>query len=364
MAQPVEMTVDGGKVVKLNLAASLKNCAAHDLGTNPENIPSWVQFTLPSHMLAGSSAGARVVVPLEAIVAGLDEPIRVLFAQARSGVQVELPSDTVPAVVSDQAPPSVAIAPSSSETRTDPFAPVPESTWKEPERESPAPQPPLWNIPKPIPAAPVSFDAPQAPEPKPFFTPFAAAQNSDPLPLAASVKSEPVIIPANPLTGAPEFVSPAPVLPPQGSFAAVATPRGDNATRRLLLTVLLGSSDATDAAKIVELTRQLPGVSAALCMNNGRSIAESGDDSTEARRFLQDTPSKISGLNALASLTGIEDAETLHIRSGQVEATFCLQGAVTFAVLHDPGRREPALKEKITLLGRELAAMLGESAAV
>ncbi len=363
MMQPVEGASDGGKVVKLNLAASLKNCAAHDLGTNPENIPSWVQFTLPCEMLAGQIATGRVIIPLEAIVAGLDAPIRVLFTQARSGVQVELPSNTAYSAVSEMAPASIAATAIPSDTRLDPFAPVPDNSWKETVLESPAPQQPLWNSPAPTLATPISFDAPQTPEAKPLFTPSVAEQNSDLLPSATPEKNASVIIPANPLTGAPEFVSPAPVLPPQGSFAAVATPRGDNATRRLLLTVLLGSPDATDVTQIVNLTRHLPGVSAALCVNNGRPIAESGDDSPEAHRFLHDAPSKINGLTALASLTGIDDAETLHIQSDQVEATFCLQGAITFAVLHDPRRRETALKEKITLLGREIAAILSESSA-
>jgi hypothetical protein len=172
-----------------------------------------------------------------------------------------------------------------------------------------------------------------------------------------------VVIPANPATGAPEFVTPAPILPSQGSLAATATPRGDNQTRRLLLTVLLGSPEVADAAAVVKLTRQLPGVSAALCVQDGRVVADGGDGSAEAERFLREAPVKMRMLPSLTALTGIEDTETLHIQSGEGEATFCLQGAVTFAVLHDPRRREPALKEKITLLGRELAAMMRDNPA-
>ena len=100
-----------------------------------------------------------------------------------------------------------------------------------------------------------------------------------------------------------------------------------------------------------------------LCVKDNRPIAETGGDTPDSQRFLRDAPAKISGLTALASLTGIDDAETLHIQSGQVDATFCMQGTMTFAVLHDPRRREPALKEKITLLGREIAAILGETSA-
>lgn len=90
--------------IKLALAASLKNCAAHDLGTSPENIPSWVQFTLSYELVAGQLSTGRVVVPLDAIIAGLDAPIRALFAQARSGLEVELPSNAVFHAVSEATP--------------------------------------------------------------------------------------------------------------------------------------------------------------------------------------------------------------------------------------------------------------------
>jgi hypothetical protein len=357
----------GEKSVKLDLAASLKNCAAHDLGTNPENIPSWVQFTLPYEMLADQLSTGRVVVPLDAIVAGLDAPIRALFSQARSGVEVELPSNAVFHAVSELAPSAMpqvppeesASAAAPAPAPREPFmAPIPENLWKESAPEPPASSSILFgNSHEPVPAPSPPAEAPPAAETTASFAQPVPA----PAPLAPPSSAEPVVIPANPLTGAPEFVSPAPVLPPQGSFAVATTPRSDNGNRRLLLTVLLGSPDATDVVTIVRLTQQLPGVAAVLCVEEGRSIAEAGDGSAEARRFLQDAPRKISGLTALASLTGIEDAETLHIQSGQVEATFCLQGEITFAVLHDPRRREAMLKEKITLLGRELAAILGES---
>lgn len=363
---PPAAPVPGDREVKLDLAASLKNCAAHDLGTNPENIPSWVQFTLRYDMVASQLSTGRVVVPLDAIVAGLDAPIRMLFSQARSGVQVELPVSAVSHAVSSapSMPPTAPAPPIATEASVpsallDPFSLIPENAWEE--KESPPAAQPFWSA--AAAAAPASSAPQQVPGTEPAPIPTTAGPIPAPIPTAPSAKSGPVIIPANPLTGAPEFVSPAPVPPPQGSFIADATPRSDNAARRLLLHVLLGSPDARDAASVVRLTSQLPGVAAALCVKDNRLICESGGDTPDSQRFLRDAPAKINGLTALASLTGIDDAETLHIQSGQVEATFCMQGTMTFAVLHDPRRREPALKEKITLLGRELAAMLGTSAA-
>jgi hypothetical protein len=384
--------------VKLDLAAALKNCATHDLGSNPENIPSWVQFMLPYELISEQLSSGRVIVSLDAIVAGLDAPIRTLFAQARPGVKVELPSNVVFHAVSTMksAAASSSSSPSSLPIRIPAPPNPPESSGAPPPVESraessattSAPKEQIsWESPASFLQTPEPVPAAVPKEPEPIFQSFLADPTPPSFTSPSPSQSEPVIIPANPVTGSPEFVSPPPVLPPspatsfapppgsrqespppappppQGSIAAVATPRSDHGARHLLLTVLLGSPEATDVASVVRLTRNLPGVAAAVCVKEGLSVAEAGDHSPDAQRFLRDAPRKVSGLTALASLTGIEDAETLHIQSGPVEATFCLQGTVTFAVLHDPRRREPMLKEKITLLGRELACLISESSA-
>lgn len=379
---PEAPAVSGCKVIKLGLASSLKNCPAHDLGTNPDNIPSWVQFSLPYDLLADQLPTGRVTVALDAIVGGLDAPVRALFAQARAGLQVELPANDVFHAISDGAPtasaapaapaPPASVTPPASvpapvpvpdpkpsSAAMDPFAPLLDSGWKElaPPSTPFMSEPPASSVAIP----PAIFGSQAFPSPPPL--------RSEPRPaipapaFQSQPKPEPVVIPANPATGAPEFVTPPPVAPAQaqGSLAAVATPRADNQTRRLLLTVLLGSPEAETAADIVRLTRALPGVSAALCVQDENIVAQATDGSSEAERFLRDAPANIRVLPALTALTGISDTETLHIRSGAGEATFSLQGRVTFAVLHDPRRREPALMEKITLLARELSGMLRDT---
>ncbi len=113
----------------------------------------------------------------------------------------------------------------------------------------------------------------------------------------------------------------------------------------------------------MRLTRQLPGVAAAVCLHHGKTLACEGDGTPGADRFLREASANAQLLPSLAALTGIEDSDTLHIQSGHGEATFCLHDDVVLAVLHDPEKREAMLREKITLLGRELAAIVREQVA-
>jgi hypothetical protein len=282
-------------------------------------------------------------------------------------------------------------------TGADPFAPRAESSWKKeslppPPAEMPVSAPeslgtsPFWgdtpDTKPPVssfmlaepeesakPVSPFPAFQPKAEPPKPLFADTAKA--------AASAQSAtPVVIPANPVTGTPEVISEPPVFPvkiPMQHAHGPSTPApkpapkpiapaltGSATTRNLLLTVLLGSPDAENVDTFIKLTRLLPGVAAAVCLRHGSTLASQGDGTTEADRFIREASANAKMLPSLAALTGIADTDTLHIQSGHGEATFCLHDDVVLAVLHNPERREAVLREKITLLGRELAAIVRE----
>jgi hypothetical protein len=278
--------------------------------------------------------------------------------------------------------PEAPLAPPSA----DPFAPLPESHWKKetlppPPIEMPIPTPESkaanapWNK-GPDNTPPVSsFMLAEPDEAEKPVSPFPAILSQAEAPkvptgtlFAASAAVPPVVIPANPVTGAPEVISAPPVSPvkitlPHAGKRASAPTRASaatNSTRSLLLTVLLGSPEAEDVDTFVNLTRQLPGVAAAVCLHQGNTLASQGDGTTGADRFIREASANAKMLPALAALTGIADTDTLHIQSGQAEATFCLHDDVVLAVLHNPDKRETVLREKITLLGRELAAIVRE----
>ena len=356
------------EVIKLGLAASLKNCAADDLGTCPEHIPSWVQFSLPMEKIRSQLATGRVTVPFTAILEGLEPEVRGIFVKARPALMVELASnDVFHALTSGDAAPSAdspvlmpaAHADEEAAPAIDPFAALPKTEWKEAPVDKAA-ESRFWaDLPTAaIPSTLFSLAQPEAALAEVAAAPFMPEKM--PIDNAHEIQ-EAVVIPANPATGTPAFTSVAPLPPPRAPVQVTQPPRSDDQTRRLMLAVLLGTSDVHDAGVFATLTRQLPGVSAVLCVHKDLVVAADGDETCEAERFLREAPFKMRMLPSLTALTGIEDTETLHIQSGQGEATFCMQGDVIFAVLHDPHRREPVLKEKITLLGRELAAMLRDN---
>ncbi len=353
------------EVIKLGLAASLKNCAADDLGTSPEHIPSWVNFSLPVDPIRGQLATGRVTVPFSTILEGLEPEVRGIFAKARPALMVELATNEVFHALTGNTTLKAETDTLVSNLETentfaqpiDPFAAPAKTEWKEAPVNKEA-ESRFWAD---LPTAAVPSTLFTLAKQESFTIETKAPAFSEVVPQDNKVEARPeVFIPANQATGIPEFKTVAP-LPPRSATVRSEPVGNSNETRRLMLAVLLGTSDVPDVGTFATLTRQLPGVSAVLCLHDDRVVAADGDETCEAERFLREAPLKMRMLPSLTALTGIEDTETLHIQSGQGEATFCLQGSVTFAVLHDPLRREPVLKEKITLLGRELAAMLRDN---
>jgi hypothetical protein len=127
----------------------------------------------------------------------------------------------------------------------------------------------------------------------------------------------------------------------------------------MLLRVLLGSQEeAFDANAVIRLTNEQPGVAAAVCFQDGKPVASSGNGSPEGQNFLRQAQRMIEHVLPLVELTGIEDTETVSVKSDRHVITFSLQGSVTLAVLHDPQQQEPTLREKVTLIARELTGLL------
>jgi hypothetical protein len=146
--------------------------------------------------------------------------------------------------------------------------------------------------------------------------------------------------------------APAPVAAP--SFARAPADR----SRQLLLRVLLSTEDDLDVSDIIRLTASLPGVSAAVCLRGGQIIGSATNGSPEASAFVAHAPKVQQHLEPLIELTGILDTETLSMKSDQQMASFSLQGEMVLGVLHDPGKNEPTLRERITLIARELKTVL------
>lgn len=155
---------------------------------------------------------------------------------------------------------------------------------------------------------------------------------------------------------APEFRPPSQAPSPSSSsngsaFSLDAQVDND----QIVLRAMLGVSDKLDAPRVTELASRLPGVSACVLMRDSKVLAH-GDNSPPAQHFRQQAADIARSMRTLAEVTGL-DAETLSIATNDRLITFCFQGASSFGVLHSDKTPPAGLREKITLLSREVAQM-------
>jgi hypothetical protein len=128
-----------------------------------------------------------------------------------------------------------------------------------------------------------------------------------------------------------------------------------NDSEQMLLRALLGHTGKLDAQQVVKLTAQLPGIIACVNVRNGHVQGQA--EASKAAQDFREQASEISrSMRTLAGVIGI-DAETLSIAAGQRTITFCFQPDNAFGVLHQDNEPASGLREKITLLGREIAKL-------
>lgn len=155
--------------------------------------------------------------------------------------------------------------------------------------------------------------------------------------------------------------------PPPASASAKMTPVKhsflglspvDTQTDQLLLRALLGTEENLAAPRVVELLATQHGLSACVCLHGSHVLSHADASKPDAAEFQRQAPDIARQLRGLAPLIGIDGAETFTLNAGGRLLTFCFPGSTIVAVLHDD---EPSigLRDKITLIARELARMLG-----
>ncbi len=132
----------------------------------------------------------------------------------------------------------------------------------------------------------------------------------------------------------------------------------DTQTDQLLLRALLGTEENLTAPRVVELLAAQAGLSACVCLHGTHVLSHAEGTSTDAQEFQRQAPDIARQLRGLAPLIGIDGAETFTLNAGGRLLTFCFPDDTTVAVLH---KDEPStgLRDKITLISRELARLLG-----
>lgn len=205
----------------------------------------------------------------------------------------------------------------------------------------------------PPPAPEAAAPALKTPEPAPAGAPFSTL----------------VPPPSAPPPSAMPPAASAPAAPPRSSSSAPA-PRSSigisaadpNAEEQLLLRALLGTDEFLSVDRIVEMTSELPGISACALIRGREVLADSASTKTQdSKNFRTQAPEVAQNLRALAPLIGISDAETFTLNTDSRLITLCFPGQSTLCILHD---REPTLglRDKLTLIARQLDRMVGSQA--
>lgn len=221
---------------------------------------------------------------------------------------------------------------------------------------------------------PSPFGGSHAPEPasKPFAEPVPVepqaaerkAESPEPTPSSPNSSSQGLFA-SQPVSA--EVPSPARPKPPvesgngkmpavKHSFLGLAPL--DTQTDQLLLRALLGTEENLTAPRVVELLAAQAGLSACVCLHGTHVLSHADGTSTDAKEFQRQAPDIARQLRGLAPLIGIDGAETFTLNAGGRLLTFCFPDDTTVAVLH---KDEPTtgLRDKITLISRELARLLG-----
>ncbi len=124
---------------------------------------------------------------------------------------------------------------------------------------------------------------------------------------------------------------------------------------QMMLRALLGTADHLTVERVVQMVASIPGVIA--CANaRGVKVFSHGEASSAGQDFRNQAVEIARSMRTLASVIGI-DGETLSIATGERLITFCFQGENAFGVLHADKTAPAGLREKITLLSREVARM-------
>lgn len=399
------------------LATVLSKCTEQEIGVKPEQIPSWITVGFPITMLVDQLASGKVTVKLADIMRGLEPEFRSIITPSRPDIVVELPINDVfhalPATITPANLPPAPAAPAEapappitksadvlgSEALAAMAAFKPASAADSPESQAALPS--LFHtvrpeeitanlpsgVPWPFEAAPTlpSLPVPEAPAAPQslFFGNPTAAEDPPAVPPAfhQQPKTEPVLAPEPPapLFQATSSLLGLPVDPPTTNRAirseAITFGPGVKAefgttphahlraskdrNKQLLLRVLLSTEDDLELEDVIRLTGALPGVSAAVCLQDGTIMGHASNGTSEAENFIRQATQIYGHLQPLIQLTGIMDTETLSMKSDQLMASFSLQGDLVLGVLHDPGKNEPTLRERITLIARELKSVVG-----
>jgi hypothetical protein len=199
----------------------------------------------------------------------------------------------------------------------------------------------------------LSSIAPSAEEvaPAPAPAEVSAPEPTPVVPAAAAEAATPVLTPI-PTPPRPAVSESAGIT--KSAIRVIPQTSASQSASQMLLRALLNTDEPLDLPTVTQLLACQPGIVAVTCLRDGLCLASAGNGSAEAEHFLTQAPKLHHHVQPLIHLTGSVDTETFSMNSGPLVITFSLQSDLTLGVLHDPRTQGPALRDRITLIAREL----------
>lgn len=129
---------------------------------------------------------------------------------------------------------------------------------------------------------------------------------------------------------------------------------------QVMLRALLGVNENLSVNRVVDLVSRIPGIAACSCVNGVSAVSHGGTSQT-AQDFQRQAGDLARSIHALAPLIGISGAETFSINTNDRLMTFSFHPPIALGVLHEEIDLAAGLRDKITLVGRELSRMVAKS---
>ena len=145
-----------------------------------------------------------------------------------------------------------------------------------------------------------------------------------------------------------------------GTFSDITTSSGLSEYSLVIQGVFRDFDNDGWVDRVVDLVSRIPGVAACACVNGTNTVAHGGGSQT-AQDFQRQAADLARSIHALAPLIGISGAETFSINTNDRLMTFSFHPPVALGVLHQDNDLAAGLRDKITLVGRELARLVSKA---
>lgn len=348
---------DQNNSLSLGVASLLSKVPPHQLGISHHQIPEHLQVDIPIAALKNQLHQGVPGMSMRQLKTFLSSSQQSLLERANPDAFIELPVNSLYHKLTQ---PSW----NSADHTSPPFIAQAEKT--------PANSPPnnLEAFPQ-LPELPSNL--PEAPQETPSldFLPAPEVSQKENAPLVEQISHEVIdpapTAPVSPLhdvfTPDPTSATPLPMIVsanPANSTLEINPVSAPSRIKQdqLIWRVLLGAKQDLDLHGILVLARQQLSLVAIAAIKDGKIISSDSDEIAEAKTYLTQTPLICEHLQSLIQLTGIQDTETFSIKHHQYMQTFSAQPNFTLAVMYTPPADEASLKEKITLIARELAHVI------